>query len=108
MTDQDEKRLFVMNEKGWQLLLKACLATKNTTQLDELLRFVLTLDEQHAIADRLRIIDGLLANQLTQRELAKNLQVSISKITRGSNSLKASSSVFQQQLKTVLGVDKHA
>lgn len=76
-----------MNHKAWQQFLKA---TQGQSLEDLKLWFevLLTQAEQADIADRIRIIQGLIDDKLPQRELAENLQVSISKITRGSNALK--------------------
>lgn len=77
-----------MTENHWPSFLKLILKTKNTDELSSLLSFFLTIEERESIADRYAIIQGLLENKETQRELSDSLNVSIAKITRGSNALK--------------------
>ena len=47
-----------------------------------------TMEEKADIADRFAIIDALLEEKMTQRDMSETLGVSIAKITRGSNALK--------------------
>ena len=47
-----------------------------------------TMEEKKDFATRYLIIKTLLKNEKPQRQIAKELHVSISKITRGSNELK--------------------
>ncbi len=54
----------------------------------ELLELFFTQNELEQLSARYGIIKGLLKGELTQRELAAELQLSIAKITRGSNELK--------------------
>lgn len=75
-------------QDGWQQLLTWCQNTQDTEQLSSLLRLLLTPEEQDDIGKRCLIIRELLAKNMSQREIAKNLNVSIAKITRGSNELK--------------------
>lgn len=90
-----------MNQKAWQQFLKA---TQGQAVEDLKLWFevLLTQAEQADIADRIRIVQGLLDNKLPQRELAESLQVSISKITRGSNALKRMSPQKIKWLRSLL------
>lgn len=73
---------------GWRQLLTWCQQIKGTEQLSSLLDLILTYDEKVDISKRCLIIRELLAKNQSQREIAKNLNVSIAKITRGSNELK--------------------
>ena len=66
-----------------------CLKAKNANQLEKLFDCFLTIEERESIADRYTIVKALLENKLTQREIAKKYDVSIAKITRGSNQLKS-------------------
>jgi TrpR family transcriptional regulator, trp operon repressor len=73
---------------GWKPFIDCCNKTNKNNKLDELLSIFLTHEERLAIADRYVIIKDLLDGELSQRELSRQRQVSIAKITRGSNVLK--------------------
>ena len=75
-------------EQGWQHFLMLCRETKSSEQLDELLQLFLTSEERNAIGLRVELISELLKGSRTQREIAAELEISIAKITRGSNALK--------------------
>ena len=75
-----------MNQKIWAKFLK--ITAKNPETLKLWFDILLTQAEKSDIADRIQILEGLLKNKLSQRDLAAELQVSISKITRGSNALR--------------------
>ena len=66
---------------------------------DELFDLVLTLEEKKDVADRCLIIKALLEEEKTQRKISADLQVSIAKITRGSNSLKIIGAKLRNYLK---------
>lgn len=68
--------------------IQLCRSTQDKTQLSALLNFFLTPEECVDIANRIVIIKELLRDKKTQREIAHDSQVSIAKITRGSNELK--------------------
>ncbi len=57
-------------------------------QLEEFYELFLTCEERKDIAQRLEIVCELLKGENPQREIAKKLNTSIAKITRGSNCLK--------------------
>ena len=75
-------------EDGWQRFLALCSEAESPDALHTLLTLFLTIEERKDIADRLLIVSDLLEGKHTQRAIAANRQVSIAKITRGSNSLK--------------------
>lgn len=75
-------------EDGWQQLLMWCNNVEDEQQLSSLFELLLTPEEKVDIAKRCLIIRELLAKNHSQREIAKNLNVSIAKITRGSNEIK--------------------
>lgn len=73
---------------GWKLFLEMCQSTTTPKELDRLLSFFLTPEEVDNMNKRVLLVQSLLQNKQSQRDIAKDLQVSISKITRGSNGLK--------------------
>lgn len=77
-----------MNPAGWRMFTKLCLASKNEKMFTALCELLLTQEEKDSISTRCLIIKELLSQEKTQRGIAENLQVSIAKITRGSNELK--------------------
>ncbi|OGV31867.1 MAG: Trp operon repressor [Legionellales bacterium RIFCSPHIGHO2_12_FULL_35_11] len=76
------------SEDGWWRFLESCREINTVTELNEFFKLFLTIEERNDIATRWLIVRDLLSGQKTQREMADDLQVSIAKITRGSNSLK--------------------
>ncbi len=76
------------SEDGWWLFLKLIQQCKSTQKLNELFQVFLTREERSDIGLRYKIIEELLKEQKPQREIAQELSVSISKITRGSNCIK--------------------
>jgi len=77
-----------MNQTGWDRFIKLCLASKNASMLSALFELFLTHEEKENLALRYLIIEELFKQEKTQRDIAQDLQVSIAKITRGSNELK--------------------
>ena len=87
-----------MDEEGWQLFLQICQKSKNRERLSDVFHLFLTSEERSAISKRTLIVKELLKGKKTQRKMAKELKVSIAKITRGSNELK----LIEQELKEFL------
>ncbi len=67
---------------------RLCAGAEQKGLLQEWFAFLFTPAELEAIFARLTLTEALLNPQLTQREMAKTLNISIAKITRGSNALK--------------------
>jgi TrpR family trp operon transcriptional repressor len=76
------------HQEGWQNFIELCLSTKDPKTLAALLEIFLTPEEKEDITARYLIIKELLQKEKTQRQIAKDLNISIAKITRGSNELK--------------------
>lgn len=78
----------MLNREGWETFLKLCLKSGNTQLLNQLFDMLFTVEEKENLALRCLIVKALLEQKRTQREIAKDLHVSIAKITRGSNEIK--------------------
>ena len=79
----------VLNERaGIEKLISLCRRSASNQQLFDLLVCFLTHEELESLGARINLITELLKGELSQREIATQLQVSIAKITRGSNMLK--------------------
>lgn len=76
-----------MHHNNWELFIKLCRQAKKKDCLDLLLHFLLTPEERAQVSARVSLIQALL-QKTTQRDIAEQLGISISKITRGSNALK--------------------
>jgi TrpR family trp operon transcriptional repressor len=74
--------------EGWKRFLDLCVATQDSKTLAAVFDLLLTAEEKDSLAMRCLIIKELLAGKKPQRQIAADLQVSIAKITRGSNELK--------------------
>jgi TrpR family transcriptional regulator, trp operon repressor len=88
----------VLKNNGWLLLLGLCQQCTSETQLERLLHLLLTPEEKSDLSKRCLIIRALLENKMTQREISKTFDVSISKITRGSNELKGIDENLKKEL----------
>lgn len=75
-------------EDGWKLFLELCCKAKSEKAIDELFWLLLTPEEREDIKTRVLIVRELIKGKKPQRQIARDLGVSIAKITRGSNSLK--------------------
>lgn len=87
--------------KSFEGFLSLCVMAKEA-ELRELFEFFLTAEERSQLAGRVVVIQALLKGELTQREIAENLGVSISQITRGSNALRRISTKLKRKLKEKL------
>ena len=91
-----------MNQQGWNYFLKLCHNVKDEKILSELFDLLLTLEEKQSIEMRCLIVKELLSQQKVQRRISQDLNVSIAKITRGSNELKRISNKLKQYLLSIL------
>lgn len=74
--------------QNWRSFIRLSLAASTEKELNELFDLMLTNAEKDDLSIRYAIIKELIANEKPQREIAKNLEISIAKVTRGSNALK--------------------
>lgn len=93
-----------MDSDGWRCFLNWCSGTQDHALLTELFECLLTPEEKDSIKTRCLIVRALLDQTQTQRQISESLQVSIAKITRGSNQLKR----ISPKLKAYLGQTKQA
>lgn len=77
-----------MEEDGWRGFLRLVRKARTEEELGELFWLFLTPTEKAEISTRFLIVQELLRDKLSQRQMAEKLGVSIAKITRGSNFLK--------------------
>jgi TrpR family trp operon transcriptional repressor len=73
---------------GWKKFLSLLSAADNANVLNDFLQSMLTFEEKEQLVGRILITQALLSGELSQRQIADKLKISISKITRGSNMLK--------------------
>ena len=66
-------------------------------EIESFFKELLTESEIETLSKRWRILD-MLAQGFTQRDIAKELQVSLCKVTRGAKILRNKDSVFSQYL----------
>lgn len=91
-----------MTDDNWLNFVEFCAKERDVTRLAQFLDVFLTHEERQSIATRLCIVKALLAEELTQREIAQQFNVSIAKITRGSNELKRLTTEQRLALKILL------
>lgn len=77
-----------MKNPGWHDFIHLCRHAKTDEEYSDMFDLLFTPEEKSDVALRCLILKELLSGKKTQREIAKDLKVSIAKITRGSNELK--------------------
>lgn len=93
-----------MSKEGWNDFLALCKSTKDEKMLSEVLELFLTPEEKSSIETRYLIVKALLEKKQTQRKISEHLNVSIAKITRGSNELKRISVKLMDYLRRKLSI----
>jgi TrpR family trp operon transcriptional repressor len=88
-----------MVDVDWQEFLKFCAQLKTAQQFNSFFELFLTINEREELLARFKIIKELLKGEKTQREIADYHNVSIAKITRGSNQLKIIDEAFKKFVK---------
>ena len=89
------------NNDGWSGFLDICHKQSNTKELAKFFDIFLTISEKEEFAKRFNIINELLIGTKTQREIAKDLGVSIANVSRGANLLK----LYPKNIKDILKID---
>ena len=84
---------------GWHQFLELSAASIKCNNFDALMQVLLTAEEKEQLSTRVLLLQQLLAGKKSQREIAQELKISISKITRGSNELKRSDAAMHTFLK---------
>ncbi len=78
-----------MKKKAWQDFIRLCRHAGSDQELKSLFELLFTKAEQDQLAMRVELLRALLKADKPQRAIAEDLQISIAKITRGSNALKS-------------------
>ena len=84
--------------RGWELFIALCRQPSMHKKFNELFGLLLTSEERSSLSTRCLLIQALLEDKMTQREIAEEFNISISKITRGSNALKLIDSQLRKDL----------
>ena len=84
---------------GLKQFMRLCHECKDNNMLSEIFDLFFTHEERDNLALRYLIIRALIKQEKSQRDMAEHLNVSIAKITRGSNELKRMSKKLLQFLK---------
>ncbi len=88
-----------VHQKAWNDFLALCVEAKDKKTLDLLFDLFLTPEEKIDLTSRYQIVKALLQKEKTQRQIAEEYNVSIAKITRGSNELKRVNKLTLEYLK---------
>ncbi|AKP72311.1 transcriptional regulator [Piscirickettsia salmonis] len=88
-------------EEGWWRFIDLCAGLEKD-QLSQVLKIFLTAAEVDDVSMRTLLVGELLAGKKTQRQIAADLAISITKITRGSNELKRVDSHLRAMLEEAL------
>jgi TrpR family trp operon transcriptional repressor len=74
--------------KARQILIAMLCTIQDPNEMQFFLEQILTVGEVNDLLDRIRIYQNLACTETPQRECAKLLNVSISKVTRGASNLR--------------------
>ncbi|GAM62796.1 transcriptional repressor protein trpR [Vibrio ishigakensis] len=77
-----------MSEQEWTKVLQMIEKAVDEGSQQTLLSIMLTADEREALVTRAKILDMLLNQQCSQRQISQDLGVGIATVTRGNNELK--------------------
>lgn len=89
-------------QAGWDKFILLCQNARDEALFKELLDFFFTHEEKQHLVSRILLVRELLSKEKPQREISKDLHISIAKITRGSNALKQISIDLENYLKREL------
>ena len=87
-----------ISSKHLKDLYELFASVESEREAEKLLKDILTPQELASVAERWQLVQKLAANK-PQRQISKELKVSISKITRGSRMLKYGGGGFRYFLK---------
>lgn len=94
-------------KKGWQDFIELLHQAQSTTQIHDILRLFLTAEERDQLATRVLLTHALLKKNKPQRQISQDLNISIAKITRGSNQLKETDQQLKEYIeKTLTSTDQ--
>lgn len=94
------KRVFMkVKKEGWRAFLEKCLKLESLKDLEAFFTLFLTPSEREEIARRYLIVLELLKGEKTHREIARDLKVSVAKVSRGSNALKTADPEIKKLIK---------
>lgn len=82
--------------RGWKNLLHLLASAQSDEEREDLLKALLTLEEQDQLSLRVELIAELLRQEKPQRQISSELGISIATITRGSNMLKTIKTKLRQ------------
>lgn len=91
-------RCMSISDKHYRELCELFSSITSPKEADALLRDILTPQELDSLTERWQLIQ-MLAKGIPQREIAEKLNISISKVTRGSRALQYGTGGFQASLK---------
>jgi TrpR family transcriptional regulator, trp operon repressor len=92
----------ITHKIAWDRFVKISSAIDDPRELDELFCFFFTPEERDMLSTRILLITELLRGEKPQRQISKDVKISIAKITRGSNELKRSSASLKKLLRDKL------
>ncbi|MCK4608899.1 MAG: trp operon repressor [Gammaproteobacteria bacterium] len=93
-----------ISPEDWLEFLRFCSEFRTSEQVDNFFEVFYTFNEREEVLSRYLIVKEMLTSKKTQREIAVSHNVSIAKITRGSNQLKRVSDEFKEFIaRAILG-----
>lgn len=84
-----------MAKPEWRSFVKLCAALSET-ELDKMFNLFMTAAERDDIADRYIILKAMLNTAKTHREIAADYNISLAKVSRGSNAIKTAQEYYPE------------
>ncbi|WP_191092569.1 trp operon repressor [Francisella sp. SYW-9] len=76
------------SDSGWKQLMEILAQNEKLQDIETICDFLLTKEEKEQLNKRVLLTKELIKKDKSQREISKNLKISICTVTRCSNALK--------------------
>lgn len=83
-------------QNGWDELINILSNSNNCEYINMIFEFLLTKEEKEQLNKRILLTKELIKKEKSQRDIAKDINISICTVTRCSNALKSSPALIKE------------